>query len=144
MTDSNWLQHYRTNKAAVWVKCRMCTGEYVYIDDISVGWIALVQRCRKEKIYIKHMTLQFRSHEVELDISDIDGIYLIKSVLGQMGGVSRQYITFGRIIDGKVYKQMWITPDLILDKEYIDPIKDCFEEAIIYDEFRAKEKKANG
>jgi len=28
---------------------------------------------------------------------------------------------------------MWITPELILDKEYEDEIENCFEEAIIYD-----------
>jgi len=137
---NDWLTNYRTNKNAVWIKCRMCTGEWVYMDDLSEGWLDLVRRCNTEKIYIKRLSLQFRSHEVELNIQDADGIYLMKSVIGNMGGESYDCLTFGRVEGVVMKKQMWSIPDLLLNKSITDSVSECFQEAIVYDEFRKKEK----
>jgi len=53
--------------------------------------------------------------------------------MGQMGGDTKHYFTTGKVLNDKVEKKMWITPELIVDKEYDDEIENCFEEAIIYD-----------
>ena len=78
--------------------------------------------------------MQFRSHEVTIDVEDAEAVYLVRSVMGQMGGESRQYYTTGRLEGGKMHKKMWLTPELIVEKELTDEIDECFEEAIIYNE----------
>jgi len=141
MNNQDWLKAYRTDKQATWVKCKLCIGEYVYINDFSNQWTALKKRCEEEDIYIKELSLQFRSHEVKLDISDVDGIYLIRSIKGQFNGESKHYFTFGRIFGDQVFKQLWLVPELILENTSDETIEQCFEEAIIYDQKKTKNRK---
>jgi hypothetical protein len=61
--------------------------------------------------------------------------------MGQMGGETKQYYTTGIIRNNKVEKKMWLTPELILQKEYEDEIEECFEEAIIYDQAKKNREK---
>ena len=51
--------------------------------------------------------------------------------MGSMGAKSRNYLTYGKINGDKVKKQMWIIPELVVEKTYDDIIDNCFEEAII-------------
>jgi hypothetical protein len=90
--------------------------------------------------YLAELSLQFRSHEEKLDLTDAEGIYLITSAMCSMGGASKNYLTFGKVNGSSVKKQMWIIPELIIEKEYDDTIDNCFEEAII----NVGEKKKDG
>jgi len=127
----SWIEHYKRNKNAVWIKCTLSDNDEKFIDNFN-QWIELKDRCKKENLSLKRLSLQFKSHEVELNINDCDGIYLIRSVMGSLGSESKNYYTFGRINGDNVHKQMWVTPELIMTDEYTDSIKNCFEEAIIY------------
>ena len=73
-----------------------------------------------------------KSHNIEIDLADIDAIYLVKSVLGMMGGITNHYITIGRLIDGEMHKQMYRVPELTDEKSEVVGIDECFTEAIIY------------
>tara|TARA_Y100000817_G_C16432195_1_gene356886 strand:+ start:17 stop:430 length:414 start_codon:yes stop_codon:yes gene_type:complete len=126
-----WLERYRSNKRATWVNVRLTNGEEHYYDQYE-GWRSLKERCDKENIFIQEMSLQFRSHQVDIDLTDAEGIYLIRSLMGQLGGNTRDYLTTGILKGDKVYKKMWIVPELIVDKEMTDSVEDCFEEALIY------------
>ena len=59
--------------------------------------------------------------------------------MGQIGARTKQYLTTGVLKKGTVYKQMWLIPELIVDKELEDDLSECFEQALIYNE----EKKQN-
>lgn len=132
MDREKWLKKYRSNKNAIWIRCKLTDGQEFNIDKFE-EWLQVKNKCDQENLYFKELYLQYRSHKVELELSDSDGIYLIRSVLGSMGSDTRQYYTFGNIRGEKVAKQMWITPELVIDKEYEDEVENCFEEAIIYD-----------
>jgi hypothetical protein len=54
--------------------------------------------------------------------------------MGQIGSDTKNYYTFGRIFGNKVKKEMWLVPELIIDKEFEESIDECFPEAIIYNE----------
>lgn len=142
MSENNeeWLSRYRTNKKAVWIKCKLDNGEYRYYDTFS-GWTDLKKECEDSGLSLESLSLQYRSHEVDIDIQDCEGIYLVRSVMGKIGDTSRQYYTTGKVSNGKVSKQMWAVPDLVLDKEYTDDVEDCFGEAIIYNEKTRAERK---
>ena len=127
---SNWIQHYRTNKHVVWMKCKCSDGSESFFHDMK-DWVSLAARVSKQSIYLTELALQYRSHEEKLD--------LITSAMCSMGGASKNYLTFGKVNGNSVKKQMWIIPELIIEKEYDDTIANCFEEAII----DVKEKKEN-
>ena len=126
-----WLERYRSNKRATWVNVRLTNGEEHYYDQYE-GWRSLKERCDKENLFIQEMSLQFRSHQVDIDLTDAEGIYLIRSLMGQLGGNTRDYLTTGILKGDKVHKKMWIIPELIVDKQMTDSVEDCFEEALIY------------
>ena len=133
MDKQKWLQQYRTNKKAVWIRCKLTNGEEFNYDKFE-GWRAIKDKCDKENLFLSELYLQYRSHKATIDISEaVDGVYLIRSLLGAIGSDSKEYYTVGLVKGDSVSKKMWITPELVLDKEYEDEIENCFEEAIIYD-----------
>lgn len=133
MDKEKWLKQYRTNKKAVWIRCKLTNGEEFNYDKFE-GWRAIKDKCDKENLFLSELYLQYRSHKATIDISqDVDGVYLIRSLLGAIGSDSKEYYTVGLVKGDNVSKKMWITPELVLDKEYEDEIENCFEEAIIYD-----------
>lgn len=132
MNPDKFIEAYKTNKTAVWIRCKLTNGEE-YNFDKHEQWRDLKERCESEKIYFSELCLQYKSHKESIDIDDSDGIYLIRSAMGQMGGETKNYFTVGTVNGDKVKKKMWLTPELIVDKEYEDEIENCFKEAIIYD-----------
>lgn len=132
MDKKKWLKKYRTNKSAIWINVQLTNGEEFYYDEFE-GWRELKTKCEDENLFIQELSLQFRSHEVTIDLEDAEAVYLIRSVMGQMGADTRQYYTTGILKDGIVHKKMWMIPELVVDKELQDDIEECFEEALIYD-----------
>ena len=131
MKKTNWLEQYRSNKSAIWINVMLTNGQEFYYDKYD-GWLSIKEKCEKDALFVKELTLQFRSHEVEIDLTDAEGVYLIRSAMGQFGGTTKNYFTTGILKQNKVYKKMWIVPELVVDKEIEDNIEDCFEEALIY------------
>jgi hypothetical protein len=127
---SEWLKHYRSNKDAVWIKCHTSDGIDRYMHKMS-DWVELVKLSLKSDVFLQSLSIQYRSHEEPLDIVGCDRVYLITSVMGSMGNPSRDYLTFGKVIGDVVEKQMWLIPELIVEKTYNDTIENCFKEAII-------------
>jgi|TARA_Y100000004_G_C8895164_1_gene403795 hypothetical protein len=134
MSNQEWISKYRTNKDAVWVKCRLTDGQQFYHDEFK-GWIDIKKICEEQGVFVEELKLSFRSHEVTIDIDEnAEAIYLVKSVMGQIGAETKHYYTTGILKDGVVYKQMWLTPELVVDKEFEDRVDECFEQAMIYNE----------
>ena len=136
---SDWIKHYRTNKHVVWIKCKCSDQSEHFFHDMK-DWVSLVSHTSKQSTHLSELALQFRSHEEKLDLTEAEGIYLITSAMCSMGGASKNYLTFGKVNGNSVKKQMWIIPELIVEKEYDDTIDNCFEEAII----DVRKKKKNG
>ena len=136
---SEWIKHYRTNKHVVWIKCK-CSDQSEHFFHNMKDWVSLVSDTCKQSIYLTELAIQFRSHEEKLDITNCDSVYLITSAMCAMGGGSKNYLTFGKVNGNSVKKQMWIIPELIVEKEYDDTVDNCFEEAII----DVRKKKKNG
>jgi hypothetical protein len=135
-----WLEKYRTNKSAVWIRGVLTSGEEFYHDTFD-GWLSVKSKCEKFGLFLKELSLQYRSHKVDIDLTDAEAIYLIRSVMGKFGGKSKQYYTTGILKSGKVHKKMWILPELIVEKELTDDIEECFEEALLYDPEKTKNRK---
>lgn len=132
MNNKAWKKKFRNNKSAVWINVQLTNGQEFYYDEFE-GWRELKEKCEKENLFIQELILRFRSHEVTIDLEDAEAVYLIRSLLGQMGANTRQYYTTGILKNGIVYKKMWMIPELIVDKEMENDVEECFEEALIYD-----------
>ena len=140
MNNENFLKVYRTNKNVVWVKCKLSNGKEHYYAN-PTGWLRIKEICEGDCLFVEELELQFRSHLVIIDVKDAEAVYLIRSVMGQMGGDSHDYYTTGVLKDGVMHKKMWLIPELIIEKELEDDLDECFEEAIIYNEKKKKNRK---
>tara|TARA_B100001123_G_C14748739_1_gene803975 strand:- start:28 stop:468 length:441 start_codon:yes stop_codon:yes gene_type:complete len=138
MDEAKWRDFYsKASKHDVWVKVMTNDQKHFFLMEKELkGWIDDVKtHCYESNTFVEEVHLQFRSHKCVMDLKDSLGVYLVRSAMGEMGGVTTSYLTFGVLKkDGLVHKQMWMVPELLKDKEYADPMKDCFEEAIIYNE----------
>lgn len=141
MNNEAFLKKYRTNKQAVWTKCKLTDGREYFFDKYGT-WKMIKSYCDKYQAFIKELRLQFRSHEVHIDVpEDIDGIYYVRSVLGKIGGATNEYLTVGLVRGENVSKQMWMIPELVVDKTFEEGIGECFAEAIIYNEKKKKNRE---
>ena len=89
MNNEKFLEKYRQTKTVVWVKVKLTDGHEAFFHDYKV-WHDIKEYCEKRSIFIEDFRLQFRSHEIKIDVSDIDGLYFVRSVLGQMGGTTKK------------------------------------------------------
>lgn len=131
MDRNKWLKHYKSNKQAIWINVRLTNGQEFYNDKFE-GWLDVVNRCNEEDLFVEELALQFRSHEVKIDLTDAEGLYIVRCVMGQFGSKTSQYIITGILKKDIVYKEWWLVPELVANKHTEDPVKDCFEEALIY------------
>lgn len=139
MNNEKFLEKYRTNKQAVWIKIKLTNGKEFYFSKYET-WKDIKAICEIQDTFIQEFFLQFRSHEIEIAVEDCEGVYLIRSILGQMGGESKHYYTVGTIDGDVVSKKMYIIPELVEEKSYEDDIDSCFPEGIIYNAKKEKTK----
>jgi hypothetical protein len=141
MDAEKWRKHYQTcDINVVWVKVMTTDGEHFFFSDYGV-WQEVKNHCEKKSVFIEDLHLQFRSHKCIMDVADAEGLYLVRSVMGAMGGQSANYYTVGVLKDKEVHKQMWLVPELVMEKEMVDNLDQCFEEAIIYNEKKKTNRK---
>ena len=139
MNNQEFLKRYRTNKNATWIKVKLSSGEEFFFSKYD-EWKIIKTLCSKIGSHVVEFFLQFRSHEIEIDVKDADGVYFVRSIMGQFGGDTKHYYTVGVINGDNVYKKMFIIPELVAEKEYEDDLESCFAEGIIYN---VKKKKEN-
>lgn len=125
-----WLEAYRKDKYKIWIRATLSNGIEVYLPEYK-DWLKLKQYCKDQKTNISKVGLQYRSHSVELDTADADGVYLVRSLVGVMGENSRNTITIGKLYGTKVHKTLWVTPELIQETTETTDVEECFKEALI-------------
>ena len=140
MNNEKFLEYYIENKEAIWIKARLDNGSEFFMDKHQ-GWRDLKGYCAEHGTFLEELQLQFRSHEVDINIEDAEGVYLVRSILGKMGGSTRNFYTVGVLKGKEVHKTMWCVPELVIEKSYIDDIESCFEEALIYNEKTKENRK---
>ena len=126
-----WLEAYRADKYKIWVKVTLSNNEERYFCDYA-DWFKVKEYCTNSNIDVKEIGLQYRSNYLGVEASDCDGVYLVQSLIGVMGEQSKQTYTVGKIIDGIVHKQVFMTPELVQDRTDTDPVSSCFAEGILY------------
>lgn len=128
---TDWLQEYRKDKYNVWVRVILSNNQEYYLRDYN-QWFEIKKICEENTLNVSKIGLQYRSHSIEVDTENADGVYLVRSMIGIMGETAKHSFTIGKIFGNKVKKQIWVTPELIEESSDEDSLEDCFIEAIIY------------
>lgn len=131
----NWQKIYSSStsqeKRRIWIYVKFSDGQDIYLKNYE-DWLSVQEFVNKHKLNIDVIGLRYKSHEITVDTTGSEATYLIRSVKGEFGGSTKHCYTTGYLKDNKMYKTMWITPELVEESSYIDDIDNCFEEAIIY------------
>ena len=141
MDDKNWIPLYRKNTEAIWIRGLLTNDEEFNYHNYN-SWKELKEHCESNNLFFKELYLQFKSHQVQIHTDGVEGVYIIRSIKGSLGKNNNQHFyTVGILKGAKVFKQMYLTPELVIEKEYDDDIENCFKEAVIYDKTRKKRQK---
>lgn len=132
-----WLQEYRKDKYKIWVRVILSNNQEFYLKDYN-QWFEVKSICESNKLNVNNIGLQYRSHSIEVNTSDADGVYLVRSIIGIMGETPKHSFTIGRVYGSVVKKQIWVTPELIEESSEENNIEDCFAEAIIYHDSKTR------
>ena len=134
-TREEWLKEYRKDKTSIWVRAVLSDGQEIFFRDYHT-WLSIKETCSDKSLSISMLKLQYKSHVEEIDVSDSEAVYLIRSLKGQIGGATRNYYTVGTLADGIMLKSKWLTPELVEEEKTEETLDKCFEEAIIYNHAR--------
>lgn len=144
MDNKRWSEFYKKNKKkaskVIWIKVMTSDEKHFFFHEYD-EWYKVKEHCEKNSVFVKDLHLQFRSNKCIMNVSDADGVYLVRSALGSIGMKTKHYFTVGVLKGDVVHKQMWLTPELLKEKEYPDSLLNCFDEAMIYHETKKKKRK---
>lgn len=126
-----------TERRTIFIIVGTSDGQEVYLTEYK-QWLSFGDYISQTGSRIDKISLQYRSHVVPIDTSNSDGVYLVKTAKGQMGGATKDCYSVGIVKGNKVYRQLYITPELIKDIEFEDDLNCCIEEALILHEQKAK------
>lgn len=142
MDSQKWAAFYRSdpsNTRQVFIKVMTTDGKHFFLpvspDGQFTGWMEDVKdHCAKNSVFIQDLHLQFRTNRCIIDVENADALYLVRSVLGALGQQTQNFITVGVMRGDELTKSMYRVPELIKEKEYLDTLDNCFDEAMIYNE----------
>ena len=130
---SIWRELYKKAKYDIWFHIYLNNDIIVYLRNYN-EWFELKNYCETNKISVDKIQLRYRSHIVTIDTNNSDGVYLVKSLLGRIGGQGKDTITVGILENNVVKKNSWLIPELIIHHSDKDSIDKCFPQCIIYNE----------
>jgi len=130
-SHKEWLEEYRKDKYKRWIRTTLSDNSEYYLPNYE-DWYKIKNNCYKNNLKVIKVGLQYRSHHIEVDTSDANGVYLVRSVIGSLAEKTRQTITIGKIYGNIIKKQLFVTPELIEEFVTEDKLEDAFEEAIIF------------
>ena len=127
-----WAAAYQAGgRKRIWIMVKFSDGRMIYLTDYS-QWLALKPEVEELNLRIIEIGLRFRTHEITVDTSKADAVYIVRSVMAQFGGDTVHFYTTGAYDGNVVSKTRWHVPALVEESKEENDIEDCFEEALIY------------
>ena len=124
-----WMEEYKKDKYKIWVIVSFDDNEFFFKD--YQDWFKIQAKIKEGNHVVSKVSLQYRSHILPIVIKDCDGVYIIRSIIGKVGGKSIDTMTVGLIKGDEVHKTSWSLPDLTEKDKNVDKIEDCFNEAVL-------------
>jgi len=139
-----WQAKYRSlsepERRKVWITLIPESGLTMYLQNFK-DWPEAVLDLKKKNVRLKKIGLQFRSHTVECEVSESDGVYIAQTAKGSTGGATIHCFSLGFVKDNIVYRTLYTTPDLTPDLQLEDNIEEVIQEALlIYDKEKNKKE----
>lgn len=145
------LDDFIRNKDSFYWYAVLSDGTTVYQDDDRPeleeknAWLRLKKYCELNKIYVVKVGLKFYSNFAEIDTSDWDGVFFIKSVLGFIRirrnksdkpmptkrYPSRHFYNIGRLVGDKIIVQKWEMPVVLYRTDDVRDLKPNDETSLI-------------
>ena len=127
-------------KNTIWIILETSDGESIYLQHYE-QWLTIQEYCNNKRVKIDSISLKWRTHSVETKTDDTDGLYVVKTAKGIIGGPTRDYYTIGKIYGDRVERTMWSTPDLLQDLSCEDKLENCIQKAVVIYDQKARDKK---
>lgn len=127
---SKYKQLSSEERRNIWIIVHMSDESVIYLEDYS-DWLTISDYCRGNNLKINSISLQFKSHIINHDTSDGDGVYLSKTAKGSLGGETKNCYSIGIVRNDKIYRTLYIMPELAEDLKLEDNIEDCLKEALV-------------
>ncbi len=122
----------------IFILVKTSDGQEIFLKEYKL-WLTMGDYCAKMGITIDSVSLKFRSHVVSLDTKDAEGVYVVRTAKGKMGGETKHCYSIGTVNNGVVKRTLWSTPELVEDLTFEDKVEDCIPDAlIIYDKEKNK------
>ena len=130
-----WKKTYKTldqdAKKNVWIVAQLSNQTTVFLKEYS-QWLQLKDYVESNKFNIVKIGLRYKSHQIEKEVDNADAVYVVRSILGQVGADTKQTYTIGLLDSEDVMKTVWFAPELVEQESYKDTLQNCFKEALIY------------
>jgi|694.fasta_scaffold00123_88 hypothetical protein len=135
-----FLQKYKQlssqERRNIWIIVHTSDESDIYLEDYS-DWLTIGNYCNANKLTISKISLQYKSHVVDFDTTNADGVYLSKTAKGTLGGETKQCYSIGVLRENKIYRTLYAIPELIEDLKLEDEVENCLKEAlVVYDKER--------
>lgn len=114
----------------------LSNGKDLYLTKLR-DWLTIPDYCKENDLSILSISLQYRSNLVDIDTSDVDGLYIVQTAKGIIGDEVQHFVTIGKLYGDVVKKTLYSTPALIVNDEFEDNIDTCIEEALFVYEKKA-------
>lgn len=138
-SHEEWYEEYCKDRDSTWTLVTLSNDKTIYFKEENYRtWLKVKDFCYENSLEITGMKFQFRSNVADLDLESSDGVYLIRTIRGVMGGDSRNYYTLGLVSGESVKKDLWLLPELIIEESFEESVDNCFEEAIIFRDGKRK------
>ena len=135
--EEAWSQAYTKNKN----ECKRNAWVVFKTNDGNINFLSATESmeeiknfCNSNRRHIIELGLRYKSHDIKHDIEGAEAVYVVKSMRASMADENMYCIVLGKLVDGKVHKVAYKTPELIELYNDIDPVEECFEEGLIFNE----------
>lgn len=127
----SWKSEYKKNKKCIWIRVSLSDkSEYYFKYDNYSDWYKVQDICKEKKISVDFVRVQYKSNFIQINTSDCQGVYLIRSMIGRIGVESINTITIGTLHGEEIHKDVYSLPDLVKKDSTITKTDECFKEAL--------------
>ncbi len=132
-----WQAKYKSlpepERRQTWILLFPESGPTMYIQNFK-DWPEVILDLKKNNVRLDKIGLQYRSHTVEYQVKNYDGVYIAQTAKGSTGSTTIHCFSLGFVKDNMVYRTLYTTPDLTPDLQLEDHVDEVIQEALlIYD-----------
>lgn len=116
-----------------WI-ANLTNGERIYQDDgrpevePESAWLRLKEYVHTNKLAIRDLIIQFRSHIVQVNKEPVDGFFFRNKILGSFGNPEcTNFFVVGTLKDGIVSVTSYQIPEIEVESTDTRKVEDCLD-----------------